>query len=505
MTEVTEVTAGDGIVRPADVPTEQRRDGSASAGAGDLVHLIRVAGASACFLFVVLAVVFETHLFGDGAMFSYAIALGESWTYHWHNIPIRLTPYLVAHVPAETFLRLTGNGAGAIALYGALFAAAPLVCLGLTWMADRTAGRIIFTSAASANVLLLPFVFGFPTEMWFAAALFWPTFALAIRPAGGAGSAVLTGLTMTLLVLSHEGGVVFGAFIVAAAVFTCRRGPAWRAGIAFTLAMAVWITVAKVSPIDPYFATVLERAKWHFLDARVLGAPTVVSVIGAVAGFSVLAATARWAGCSVRLAVNSAATVAGGAIIAYWLLVDAPIHAEQRYDLRTLLFLGVLALGCVAAVWIKGTHSQHPIVAMAREILQRLVRDRVMSRLVAASLGLVVFVQAGETVRFLVAWSQYKTDIRALAAIPTEADEPHDFVSVRRLPEQRLGPLWLSTTHVLSVLVSDAHDPQRLVVDPWAGYFWIGCRLATTTSQGARAIPAKARDLVRTYECRHRD
>ena len=47
-----------------------------------------IIGAGLCWsvAFVVIALFYELELYGDGAMFSYAVAVRDVWAFHWHNI-----------------------------------------------------------------------------------------------------------------------------------------------------------------------------------------------------------------------------------------------------------------------------------------------------------------------------------------------------------------------------------------------------------------------------------
>jgi hypothetical protein len=118
-------------------------------------------------LFVVIGLRHELQMYADGSIFSYAIAVRDAWAFHWHNISGRLFVYLFCHLPAETYVELAGDPYGGIVVYGFLFFVAPLLGLTATFAADRSRGRIIFSYACL-----------FPTEMWMAHALFWPTLAV---------------------------------------------------------------------------------------------------------------------------------------------------------------------------------------------------------------------------------------------------------------------------------------------------------------------------------------
>ncbi len=43
----------------------------------------------------------ELELYGDGAMFSYAVAVQDVWAFHWHNISGRSSVFLLSLLPAE--------------------------------------------------------------------------------------------------------------------------------------------------------------------------------------------------------------------------------------------------------------------------------------------------------------------------------------------------------------------------------------------------------------------
>ena len=129
--------------------------------------------------FPVIALFYQLELYGDGAMFSYAVAVQDVWAFHWHNISGRTSVFLLTLLPAEAIVGITSNPSAGIIAYGLLFYISPLVGLALTYAADRSPGRLIFVYACGSTALLCPLTFGFPTEMWLAHAMFWPTLALS--------------------------------------------------------------------------------------------------------------------------------------------------------------------------------------------------------------------------------------------------------------------------------------------------------------------------------------
>ena len=140
-----------------------------------------VVGTGLCWAiaFVPVALAYQLELYGDGAMFSYAVAVRDVWAFHWHNISGRSSVFLFSLWPAEALVRLTGSPWAGILTYGFLFDSAPLIGLILTWVTDRSPGRTFFVYACASTALLCPLVFGFPTEMWLAQAAFWPTLAIS--------------------------------------------------------------------------------------------------------------------------------------------------------------------------------------------------------------------------------------------------------------------------------------------------------------------------------------
>src|SRR5260370_2246053 len=119
-------------------------------------------------------------------MFSYGVSVQDVWAFHWHNISGRMSVFFLTLLPAEGYVGLTGNPRAGIVVYGLLFYLAPLAGLIGTFAADRSRGRIIFAYACYSTSLLCPLIFGFPTEMCLAHAVFWPALAVShsAKPTG---------------------------------------------------------------------------------------------------------------------------------------------------------------------------------------------------------------------------------------------------------------------------------------------------------------------------------
>ena len=85
----------------------------------------------------------------------------------------------------------------------------------MTYAADRSPGRIIFVYACGSTALLCPLIFGFPTEMWLAHAIFWPALALSHYAKPTSAGALLVFAAWLLLAFTHEGALVLLLAIVA--------------------------------------------------------------------------------------------------------------------------------------------------------------------------------------------------------------------------------------------------------------------------------------------------
>src|SRR5664279_2612207 len=52
--------------------------------------LMIAAGISTSILYAVVGLISELQMFGDGSIFSYAVAAQDAWSFHWHNISGRM-------------------------------------------------------------------------------------------------------------------------------------------------------------------------------------------------------------------------------------------------------------------------------------------------------------------------------------------------------------------------------------------------------------------------------
>ena len=464
-----------------------------------------VVGAGLCWAvaFPVIALFNQLELYGDGAMFSYAVAVRDVWAFHWHNISGRTSVFLLTLLPAETLVSITGNPWAGIIAYGMLFYIAPLAGLAVTYVADRSPGRIIFIYACGSTALLCPLIFGFPTEMWLAHAIFWPALALGHYAKPTTAGALLVFAAWLLLAFTHEGALVL--LLVIAATLTPRglsSATFVRAAISLTI-IVILAAAAKIAlPPDDYYADAFLRAALHFFDLEIFKVGLVLVLLTAVIGYGAMVIPLSiWL---PRRACISALGLLLGLLAIYWLRFDHSIHASSRYYLRTALVIATPLLGALAA-----------ITAMAREgiVLNRparlrhtLISPRDGTLCALASIFLVVnLIHAIETGKFVASWMDYRDAIAGLA-MGSESDpalgDPR-FVSAERI-SPTLAPLsWFSTIPYLSIILSN-FSPNRLVIDPAGNYFWLSCETATRSKDAELAVPEQTRELVRVYSCLHR-
>ncbi len=461
------------------------------------------AGIGSAILFIVAGLSAQLQMFGDGSIFSYAVAAQDAWAFHWHNISGRLFSYVYAYIPAETVVALMGNARVGIATYGLLFFSAPLLGLLAAFAADRSKNRAIFVTACLSTACLCPLVYGAPTEMWMAQALFWPALALCLyAPQGWRGTALVFAALLAL-VFTHEGAVVFAAVIVLAVFLRGWRKPAFRrAALAFIAVMAIWLIIKLTIRPDDYIAAVLGAAAYRFIDIGNLTDPAFVLLMAALAIYDIALIMCR------RIASRSAyvcAVVFCALLLAvYWVWFDRSLLAEARYNLRTVLLIATPAFGLAAAIHATDDETRRKVPFLQR--IAAAVERAVNPRLIAGALALTLLVHTVETAKFIWTWTDYKSALSALAT--SNASDPAlgdpQFVSSKRIDASLNRMAWNSTTPFLSVLVAPGLAPARLVVDPDAGYFWLSCQTATQSEKTSSAIPSESRRLIRLHACLHR-
>src|SRR5262245_59217736 len=411
-----------------------------------LRNLVVAAGLGWSLAFVIVALIYQLQLYADGAMFSYAVAVQDVWAFHWHNIANRITVFFLALWPAEAFVGLTGRPNGGIVVYGFLFNVAPLFGLGWTFIADRSRNHAIFVFACASTALLCPLVFGFPTEMWMAHALFWPTLALAHYAYRGALGSVVLSIAMAALVLSHAGGIVLAFVIVATLGLRGLRHPSFvRAAVALLVALTLWVIIKMAYPPDDYFADVLVRAGLKFFDPAIFQVNLVVLLIAvlAVYGLLFLALTRVMTADTALLAAIAATMIA---LLIYWLLFDQWVHASNRYYLRTLLVVITPVFGALSVFYALRADGTPPEFFGLEKVAVRLGCTTAI-RIYIGAIVLVTAIHVVQTARFVTDWTAYKTAIRtfALGSASDPALGHPRFVSSQRISPELNRLSWFST------------------------------------------------------------
>ena len=491
-----------GLSHPGAIRGALRTELAVRSDSKDLRTFAIAAGLCWSILFVAIGLRYELQMYADGSMFSYSVAVQDPWAFHWHNISGRLFVYLYSFVPAEIYVGLTGNAHGGVVLYGFLFFVAQLIGLLATFAADRSDGRIIFSYACVSTACLCPLVFGFPTEMWVAHALFWPTLALCHYAHRGIGTFALICAALLALVLTHGAAPILAFAILATLGLRGLRDAAFlRAVWALLAVIPIWVGLHVIFPPDDYFASALMRAALHFFDVGILTCGVMRLLFGALAGYgAVLLLVRRW---SPSAHVYAAALIAV-ALAVYWLWFDQGLHADNRYYLRTVMVIAIPVLGAVAAAYaLQADGRQLPFFLPG--LMAALTRGAAV-RAAAGAIFVVMLVHAVETAKFITAWALYETALRALAmgAVSDPVLGDPRFVSSHRIAAGLNRLSWFSTTPFLSVLVAPHFAPARLVVDPESSYFWLSCETATENLAAPRVVPAESRRLVRVYSCLHR-
>jgi len=453
--------------------------------------------------FAPIALLYELQLYADGAMFSYAVAVQDVWAFHWHNISGRMSVLFLSLLPAQIYVGLSGNPRAGIVVYGLLFYLAPLAGLIGTFAADRSRGRIIFVYACCSTALLCPLVFGFPSEMWLAHAMFWPALAASHYANRTVAGTALVFVMMLTLAFTHEGALVLAFVIVATLALRGLRDASFLRAVAVLIVVLALSAAAKILlPPDEYYASVLVRAALHFFDPAIFQVSLVGLLFAALAGYGLIfLALSRLA---PERAYLYAAAIVIAALTVYWLWFDHTIHASSRYYLRTALVIVTPVFGALAA--LSAMHGDgrlaFPFPGLRRAMIATRGRG---ARPLAAAFMLLTLVHVIETGKFVSEWRHYRAAVAALAmgdASDPALGDPH-FVSSERIASNLNRLSWFSTTPYLSAIVA-RFKPNRLVIDPIGNYFWLSCATATENDNAVRAVPVEGRDLVRIYSCLHR-
>lgn len=470
--------------------------------AGVLHRLVVVAGVFAALAFVVVGLAFDLQTYGDGAIFSYAVATQQVWDVHWRNIVARATVWLVAMAPAEAFVGVTRNAQAGVVLYGFLSFSAQAFGLFATLLFDGTKTRVFFAFACASTACLTPLVFGFPSEMLFAHALFWPTFALAFSTARTKRAAALLFVFALALAFTHEAALGLLAGIVGALALRGFSDPRFfRALVCVACVVAIWILVNRAFPPDSYYGEVKLRAAGEFLESRALAFPLLKTIGAALAAYLALAFAFSFV---LSRSAPPALVLTLAALVVWWAQYDHVLHTDSRYYARTILLAGTCALAVFCALTVlRAEGAPAARSRFVQRLLDALSTPRATSVL-AGGVVLLVSIHLVETAKFLRGWSAYREAVRTLAtgdASDPELGAPF-FVSSRRIGVDLNRLSWFSTTPYFSAVVAEFR-PQRIVVDPAGNYFWISCAAATADMAAGSAVPVATREMLRAYACAH--
>lgn len=465
-----------------------------------LRKLAVIAGISAAILFVVAGLAFQFQLYGDSGLFSYAVAVQDSWAFHWHNISNRSTVYLFAHVPAEIYGRLTGSAWAAVQIYGLLFFGVQLLGLALTFWLDRTRNRILFAFACLSNAVVCPLIFGAPSEMWFAHAFFWPALAAAhCSPQKWSG--LLSFALFLPLAFTHEGALIFLAAILLSVLLRKDELSRFLHLLLATVAViAIWLFVRHTLRPDDYTARVMAAAASNVFNPALLLDRILLLLAATAICFLAAFYSLRRAGLSRAATVVFVLTLM--ALAAYWIAGTHELHTDHRYYLRTVVIVICPVLAMLATCTAFGGAPFKP--AHVACTIPRTIVAGIGAQALSALLLLAVTIHGVETYRFAIAWREYLTVFRRIVVQSPSLGTPYANIDPDN-PEFR-GMPWFSTLPYLSVLVAPAYAPARLAVDPRSDYFWISCPDATASVQKAseRGVPATSRKMIRDYNCKHR-
>lgn len=468
---------------------------------GSILYFATIgAGIAWAIVFVVIGLHYDLQLYGDGSIFSYAVAVQDAWSYHWHNIAGRLFVYLYAMAPAEAYVGLTHDAYGGVVLYGFLFLASQMFGLIATWFADRSSGRVIFGFACLSTALVCPLVFGFPTETFISHALFWPVLAACHSSRANPAKLALILVLLIALMLTHLGAAIFVAAILMTLFLRRSKEMAWWIAALFLAAFAVRIGVKLAFKPDAYITGILWRAAMNVFNPTYIinDLLRLFAVIALIYGTALLALRRM----SPDRAHILAATLSTVVLIAYWLFFDTALHAQDRYYMRTIVLTVTPLLGLVAVIVAYGRDLQSRHLQAVSSLLLR----PSVSRAALGALAIAMLIHAVETTKFVTTWAEYKGAVQSLTRSTVSDPGLGDaqFVSSQRISTALNRVSWFSTTHFLSVLVAPNLAPARLVIDPHSSYFWLPCTVATKTVESMSAVPSVSRRLIRKYSCLHR-
>src|SRR5262245_14082937 len=78
------------------------------AGRDRMLRLLAVVvGIGWAIAFIAVGLMWRLQEYGDGSIFSYAVAVRDAFAFHWHNISGRLSVFLMCLLPAQLYVGVT--------------------------------------------------------------------------------------------------------------------------------------------------------------------------------------------------------------------------------------------------------------------------------------------------------------------------------------------------------------------------------------------------------------
>ena len=244
---------------------------------------------------------------------------------------------------------------------------------------SRLTGRVtlsVFVYACCSTALLCPLVFGFPTEMWFAHAILWPTpCAVSLHAKRTIAETVLVFIMLLILAFTHKGTYGFDAVGIVATL--ASRGLRERDVYARGDQPDDHCDISHSGENCGSARRLLCRRNFEcgtaLFDPAIFQVDVVLVLLAAVTAYGVILMLLsiwlpRWAW------VCALASIPLGSLSIYWLHFDHSVHASSRYYLRTALVIATPLLGALAslaAMTREGIVAGLPAEAAARPDLSR--------------------------------------------------------------------------------------------------------------------------------------
>jgi uncharacterized membrane protein YdcZ (DUF606 family) len=449
------------------------------------LRLTNVACLALLVVAVVLAPAFRVYEIGDAAYFSTGIVARESWALVWSNFSGRFGAFLLTAGPAELLLRLGASPGIALAAYSVLFWSLPLSSLGISRLIVPPPERGNLTVAAIFFVAGGLLVYGFPTETWVMASVFWPAF-FGVRSLSARQFWLVAPTLLALFVFSHE-MMIFGLPLLLCAAGQRGRGRLVEAAALLLVLVVAHICVrAALPPQDPETIHVLSaNANWLTDPAKVIPAAVGCTPfwleVSSAAAFLALYRYSR------RMGLPGAGSLALAMFVALALLIwleasgftaAYPTH-EAHYHARIVLVPVMCAFAVVALV-CDFRASDLP------------TSRRLDGPALFGVVLMLVAVQAAENGRFLSRWMTFRGELRQVVLADREI---RSSVALSVLKSPMASP-W--ATPFQSALVAGDVPPHNLVVPLGEAYRPVTCERWRRFSNNLRA---DGRRLLTRYLC----